>query len=408
MAVLVVIAPMAHAVGWVRPATCTSDTDWTNCGLAYDNNNNTYASDTAPGTVPNWDGWITFTMAAPILCNQIKVYGDYGESHVDNVQMDVYNTAGAGAWETVYTGAINDAAWFTTPIFTARTVSQLRFRYHFYAGGYVMWLREVLLYNCPPVVTTPTIATLNAASIDTNSVKFQGLIQNDGGATCTIWFEYGPTTAYGTSTATQTGYNTGDIFGTFQGGLTTGSSYHFRANAQNSAGAITGDDVLVKPTAPIAGAWVDPTSSSADPSPPAKNSGQWATTYYAYDDDAKTASTLALNVGDTSPGMYLYLNHAAITCDKITVTAKKTNDINGIDIWVYKGGAWVNVYPTATFVDNTPLTVSFAAGSVTQARVRFTTNNVGLSLCVYAFDFHIVGVEHSHGFIDGTFSGADK
>ena len=166
--------------------------------------------------------------------------------------------------------------------------------------------------------------------------------------------------------------------------------------------------MLVTPAAPIAGAWVDPTSSSADPSPPAKNSGQWATTYYAYDDDAKTAATLALNVGDTSPGMYLYLNHSAITCDKISVTAKKTNDINGIDIWVYKGGAWVNVYPTATFVDNTPLTVSFAAGSVTQARVRFTTNNVGLSLCLYAFDFHIVGVEHSYGFIDGAFSGASK
>jgi len=407
LAVLVGIAPLARAVGWVSPTGCTNGTNWTNCGSAYDSNVDTYASDTAPGTVPNWGNWITFSLATPILCNQIKVYGDYGEGHVDNVQMDVYNT-GTSAWETVYTGSINDAAWFTTPLFTPRTVSQMRFMYHFYAGSYIMWLREVTLYNCPPVITAPTITTLNASSIDANSVKFQGQLVNDKGATCTVWFNYGPTTAYGSTTATQTGYNTGDIFGTFQNGFTTGSTYHFRANAQNSAGTTNGADVIFTPAATNAGVWIDPTSSSTDGSPPTPNSGQWANTQYAFDDDAKTATTLALNVGDASPGTYLYLNHSAINCDKIRVTAKKTTDINGIDIWVYKDGAWVEVYPTATFVDNTAITVSFTAGSVTQARVRFTTNNVGLSLCVYSFDFHIVGVEHCRAFVDGAFSGANK
>ncbi len=407
MAVLLGIAPMAHAVGWVSPTGWTNGGGWTNGNRAYDNNITTYASHTAPGGVPVWGNWITFTLAAPILCNQIKVFGDYGQGHVDNVQMDVYNT-GTSAWETVFTGSTSDAAWFTTPTFTARTVSQMRFRYHYYASGYVMWLHEVSLYNCPPVITAPTITTLNATSIDTNSVKFQGQIVNDGGASCTIWFEHGPTTSYGSSTVTQNGYNTGDIFGTFQNGLTTGSSYHYRANAQNSAGTTNGLDVLVTPKAPGPGVWIDPTSSTADGSPPTPNSGQWANIHYVYDADAKTAASLAHNVGDASPGVYLYLNHSAINCDKITITAKKTEDITGIDMWVLKDGAWVNVYPTGTFFDNTPLPVSFTAGSVTQARVRFSTNNVGISLGIYSFDFHIVGVEHCQSFVDGAFTGAKQ
>ena len=407
VAVLLAMAPMAHAVGWVRPTGWLDEgggSPWTSGNLAYDNNATTYASNTAPGIVPGWGNWIDFTLA-PILCNQIKVFGDYGQGHVNNVQMEVHNTA-TNAWETVYTGAISDDAWFTIPAFAARRVDGMRFRYYYYASGYIMWLMEVNLYNCPLVIIQPTITTLNATSVDTNSVKFQGQIVDDGGATCTIWFEYGPTTAYGSSTATQTGYNTGDIFGTFQGGLTTGSPYHYRAKAQNSGGTTNGNDVVVTPKAPSSGAFLDPTSSSPDGSPPVPNSGQWANTQYVYDDDAKTLASLSHNVNDASPGVYLYLNHAAIFCDKINVTAKKTSDITGIDIWVFKDGAWANVYTSGTFVDQTPLTVSFTPGSVTQARVRFSTNTVGISLGIYSFDFHIVGVEHCQAFIDGTFSGA--
>jgi hypothetical protein len=410
MALLVGIAPIAHGAGWVRPTAWSDEgggSPWTSGNLAYDNNAATYASNTAPGTVPGWGNWIDFTLAAPILCNQIKVFGDYGQGHVDNVQMDVYNTA-TSAWETVYTGAISDDAWFAISAFSARRVSQMRFRYHFYASGYIMWLMEVSLYNCPPVIIQPTIMTLNATSVDTNSVKFQGQIVDDGGATCTIWFEYGPTVSYGSSTATQTGYNTGDTFGTFQNGFTTGSLYHYRSAAKNSAGTSYGADVLFKPTAPGSGMWIDPTSSTADGSPPTPNSGQWTNTQYVYDDDANTSASLSHNVGDASPGVYLYLNHSAITCDKIRITAKKTSDITGMDIDIYIGGTWQNIASNVTYVDQTPLTVSFTAGSVTQARVRFRTNNVGISLSVYSFDFHIVGVEHCQAFVDGAFTGANK
>jgi hypothetical protein len=284
----------------------------------------------------------------------------------------------------------------------------MRFRYQYYAGSYNMWLNEIAIYNCPATINAPTLTTLDAVSVDTNSAKFQGRIDNDSGAACLIRFEYGATVPSAVYTAWQPsgsepGYNTGETFGTFQGGFTTGSTYQFRAIAQNSAGTTVGSTKTVTPTKPGMGVWIDPTSTSDDPSPPAVHSGQWTNRSYAHDDDAKTAASLAHNTGDTSPGMYLYLNHAAIPCDKITVTAKKTSDITGIDIWVYRNSSWVNVYPTGTFTDNTPLTVTFTAGSVTQARVRFSTNDVGISLVIYAFDFYI-GAERCQAFVDGTFT----
>ena len=54
------------------------------------------------------------------------------------------------------------------------------------------------------------------------------------------------------------------------------------------------------------------------------------------------------------------------------------------------------------------LELPFAATAVTGARIRFNITTGGFIINVTDFDFHIVGVEHCYGFVDGAFSGANK
>ncbi len=158
---------------------------------------------------------------------------------------------------------------------------------------------------------------------------------------------------------------------------------------------------------------MSPTSSYTDPSPPTPNTGGWTKQTASYDDEGLTGSILTHSINDASPSPYLYLTHPALTIDKIRFQAKKTPEITSIDVWLLLDGVWTNVYPSATFNDSAGGTVwnevSFTAGSVTEARVRFSVpTNYGLILALYEFDFHTVGVEHCHAFVDGAFAGANK
>jgi hypothetical protein len=243
------------------------------------------------------------------------------------------------------------------------------------------------------------------------SANLHGLLSDDGGEPCQTWLEYGPTPAYGSTTVVQNGCLTGQTFGAFLNGLA--GTYHFRAAASNSAGTSYGSDLtFMVNVVPLTG-WISPTGSYTDPSPPTPNSGGWSSQTAAYDDEGLSGSTLTHTINDASPSPYLYLTVAAVTADKIRFQAKKTPEITSIDIWLLIRGVWTNVYPSATFNDAAGGTVwnevSFAADSVTQARVRFNVPaNYGLILTLYEFDFHTVGIEHCAAFVDGAFTAANK
>jgi len=68
-----------------------------------------------------------------------------------------------------------------------------------------------------------------------------GTLDDDGGEFCDCGFEYGETTAYGTTTSTES-KETGENFSQALSGLTPGKHYHFRAIATNSAGTTYGSD----------------------------------------------------------------------------------------------------------------------------------------------------------------------
>ena len=94
--------------------------------------------------------------------------------------------------------------------------------------------------------TPPTVSTLSASQISGSGATLNGTV-NPGGAATTVWFEYGLTTSYGSSTAT-TNVGTGNSpipASAAVTGFTFGATYHYRVVASNAVGAIYGSDLAL-------------------------------------------------------------------------------------------------------------------------------------------------------------------
>jgi hypothetical protein len=89
----------------------------------------------------------------------------------------------------------------------------------------------------PPVVTTNP-----ATNVARRSAKLNGTV-NPHGLTTTVRFQYGRTTSYGSTTASQTktGIATQNVAANISG-LRTNTTYHFRIVATNSSGTSSGSD----------------------------------------------------------------------------------------------------------------------------------------------------------------------
>ncbi|WP_226895457.1 putative Ig domain-containing protein [Luteolibacter marinus] len=94
----------------------------------------------------------------------------------------------------------------------------------------------------------PLVATGQASDIDASHVKLIGAVDPNGTATA-VHFEYGETTAYGTTTPVQLVpgvTNVIDIEYVLEG-LVPGQAYHYRLVGESSAGMTFGEDVLFVP-----------------------------------------------------------------------------------------------------------------------------------------------------------------
>ena len=106
--------------------------------------------------------------------------------------------------------------------------------------------------SCSPCAGTPTVTTNAASSVEGTTAYLNGYLNLDGGAACSVWFEWGDTIYYSASTTPLTGQVTGASFASSLSSLAKGKTYHSRAKAQNTAGASNGSDVtfITKPDAP--------------------------------------------------------------------------------------------------------------------------------------------------------------
>jgi hypothetical protein len=102
----------------------------------------------------------------------------------------------------------------------------------------------------------PTAVTTAATNVSSNSATLNGIITANGSST-TVTFEYGLTTAYGTTVpgvpGTVNSGNTPVPVTADISGLTINTTYHFRVNGQNGVGTTNGNDMTFLTTCPPPG-----------------------------------------------------------------------------------------------------------------------------------------------------------
>ena len=99
--------------------------------------------------------------------------------------------------------------------------------------------------------TEPSVSTGQTTSIDSSSALLNGHLSSMGGASsCTVCFQYGTTTSYGSTTSSQAKGSTGP-FSQSISNLSPGTTYHCRAVASNSAGVVYGDDMTFTTNTPV-------------------------------------------------------------------------------------------------------------------------------------------------------------
>jgi len=107
----------------------------------------------------------------------------------------------------------------------------------------------------------PAATTLPAVDIDMSKATLRGILMNDGGQACDCSFEWGLTSSYGNETSWQSGKRAGDAFAQLIAGLESGTTYHFRAQARNSAGLATGANMAfrtLRETVEVPSSLIDP------------------------------------------------------------------------------------------------------------------------------------------------------
>ncbi len=99
-------------------------------------------------------------------------------------------------------------------------------------------------FSAPVFAAYAVSVQTNSATVQTNSATLQGSLLSLGGdLQSSVWFQWGTTTSYGNQTAQQV-LTSATSFSQLISGLTSNTTYHFRAVGQNSSGLIVyGSDV---------------------------------------------------------------------------------------------------------------------------------------------------------------------
>ncbi len=163
-------------------------------------------------------------------------------------------TSGIGSYKLVYsTGAAPASCSSGTQIYSGMAAS---YTHTGLTNGTAYYYRVCGIDNAQntstgatasatPVSTAPAVTTGSATSVTSNSATLNGTV-NPNGASTTAYFQYGTTTSYGSTTASQSmgsGTTAVSIPGGSISGLTCNTTYHYRAVGSNSGGTNYGSDM---------------------------------------------------------------------------------------------------------------------------------------------------------------------
>lgn len=194
-------------------------------------------SSTAPPAVttlsPSSVGQYSATLNASVDPNgsATTVYFDYGR------------TTSYGSWTTVSAGSGSSP----TPVNATVSGLQCGAEYHVVASASNSqgWGHgsDVTFFTSACPASAPTVTTQPASSVGQASATLNGTV-NPNGSSTTVWFEYGLSASYGSSTSgASAGSGSSTVpFNSSLSGLDCGRTYHFRARATNSGGPGYGSD----------------------------------------------------------------------------------------------------------------------------------------------------------------------
>lgn len=215
----------------------------------------TYVSDNATPSAPAAGDVTTldaYNVAVATADLALNVDDMGGSAHV-HVQFQYY--WGAGAWGDNSTALSGDEGlgYYTIGVagLPAATEIHVRARMQNDTG----WASGIDVPFTTGANSAPTMTTQAATGLQLRGMTLNGVVTDDGGVTCTTWFEWGLTDSYGNSTPSISGLSTTDTFYYGLTGMEPNTTYHYRAVGQNTEGISYGADVTgitTTPTAPTA------------------------------------------------------------------------------------------------------------------------------------------------------------
>ncbi|MBI3572397.1 hypothetical protein HY091_02615, partial [Candidatus Kaiserbacteria bacterium] len=228
------------------------------------------------------------------------------------------------------------------------------------------------------LATKPTVTTGSASSISGSSATLNGTV-NPNGVTATAWFEYGTTTSYGSSTATQNiaAGTTAVAVSAAISGLSANTTYHFRIDATNNGGTSNGSDAsfttLAAPPTVTTGNATSITSSGATLNGTVNPNGVTATAWFEYGLSTVYGSTTAAqNITAGTTAVAVSANISSLSANTLYHFRIDANN---------NGGTSLGTDNTFTTLANPPTVTTGSAASIggTSATLNGTVNPNGVT-----------------------------
>ena len=238
--------------------------------------------------------------------------------------------------------------------------------------------QDFTLQNIAPIVSTGT-----ASNVGPNSATLNGNLLDMGASSCSVWFEYGTTTSYGSSTTHTPKTSTG-AFSASISELSSGTLYHFRACASNSGGTSYGEDSTFTTTSGSSG-WLRPSGYQSTP--------YWHDPSYAYDSSTSTYAYYNKLVSFFCDDPLILTYSSPVSCNKFKINAKSGDYLNIMQVALYEGNTLKESFEYTTWPDNGYLEDSFATTNVDTIKIYFSIDTVTFWLhWAKVYDFQLYQV----------------